>query len=112
MSKYGARKVCVDGLTFDSKLEYRRWCELKLLERAGEIRDLQRQVKFELVPAAKGEDGRIEERPVAYIADFVYTDRDGKQVVEDAKGAKTKEYIIKRKLMRHVLGIKIREVER
>lgn len=112
MNKYGARKVIIDGEAFDSRLEHRRWCELHWLQRAGEISNLQRQVKFELIPAMRGEDGRIEERPVTYIADFVYTDSDGKQVVEDAKGVKTKDYIIKRKLMRFVHGIKIREVER
>jgi hypothetical protein len=112
MNKYRAHKVTYDGVTFDSRLEHRRWCELQLLERAGEISDLQRQVHFELIPAVRGKGGKIEERPVVYIADFVYKDHDGNQIVEDAKGAKTREYIIKRKLMRFVHGIKIREVER
>lgn len=93
-SKYSARKTVVDGIKFDSAKEARRYSELKLLERAGEISDLQRQVKFTLIP--KSED----ERPVFYIADFVYEEKDGKRIVEDVKGYRTKDYIIKRKLFK------------
>lgn len=93
-SKYSAKKTTVDGITFDSAKEAQRYCELKLLERAGEISDLQRQVKFTLIP--KQED----ERPVFYIADFVYEEKGGKRVVEDVKGYRTKDYIIKRKLFK------------
>lgn len=103
MSKYGNIKtVTSDGITHDSIREANRWCELKLLERAGKISDLQRQVKFELIPKQDGE------RPVYYIADFVYVEN-GREVVEDAKGKRTKEYIIKRKLMLYFHGIKIKE---
>lgn len=123
--KYGNKKVTVDGITFDSKKEYTRFRELTLLERAGQISNLRRQVKFVLIPAQyektperytrgehKGElkQGRLLERECAYLADFVYIDSNGKKVVEDTKGVKTKEYIIKRKLMLFRLGIKIKEV--
>lgn len=106
--KYGNRKITKDGITFDSMKEYKRFCELNLLERAGEITELQRQVKFLLIPSQKI-DGKVVERPVNYIADFVYWEN-GQMVVEDTKGFKTKDYILKRKLMLHVHGIRIREV--
>ena len=127
MSKYHSRKITVDGVTFDSKKEYRRWCELCLMQRAGAISGLERQVKFELIPAQMRtvETGEIYKRgPRAgepktkevclekacdYYADFVYY-KDGRRVVEDTKGVKTPDYIIKRKLMLWLHGIKIREV--
>ena len=85
---------------------------MKLLLRVGEIEDLQRQVKYPLVPSQKDEHGNVIERPINYIADFVYRDlRTGKTVVEDVKGVRTKEYIIKRKLMLWVHGIRIEEVK-
>lgn len=118
-SKYHSRKVTVDGVTFDSQKEYRRFRELVLLERAGRIQDLQRQVKFVLIPAQYEPDtigkrggrkrGKLIERECSYMADFVYTE-DGKQVVEDTKGYKTTEYIIKRKMMLHKYGIRISEI--
>ena len=110
-NKYGAKKIVVNGDTFDSRMEARRWRELRLLQRAGEIDGLQRQVKYVLIPAQRDDSGHVIERPVSYIADFVYRDaRTGGQVVEDVKGARTKEYIIKRKLMMWVHGIRIKEV--
>ncbi len=108
MKKYGNRKITKDGITFDSVKEYKRFCELSLLERAGEITELQRQVKFLLIPSQKI-DGKVIERPVHYVADFVYQ-QDGQTVVEDTKGFKTKDYILKRKMMLHIHGIRIREV--
>lgn len=120
MSKYHNKKIKVDGMEFDSQKEYRRWCELNLLERAGKIQKLQRQVVFELVPAQYekveryGKRGRLVdgvkcvEHAVKYVADFVYI-QDGKKVVEDTKGCKARDYIIKRKLMRYLKGIKILE---
>ena len=107
-SKYGNRKVTVDGLTFDSAKEAKRWRELCLLERAGTISALRRQVKYKLLPSQRV-GGKVVERPVTYIADFVYTE-DGQTVVEDAKGVRTKEYIIKRKLMLYIHGIQVKEV--
>lgn len=91
-----------------------------MLEKAGEIKDLQRQVKFELLPTQREADtigkrggihkGKVIENGVNYIADFVYTEsRTGEKVVEDSKGMKTKDYIIKRKLMLYVHGIRILE---
>ena len=103
-AKYGNTKVNVDGMRFDSKREAARWRELQLLERAGEISDLRRQVRYELVPKLPGE------RPVDYIADFVYRDKDGNEVVEDVKGVRTPVYVIKRKLMLWRHGVRIREV--
>lgn len=120
MSKYHSRKVTVDGITYDSAKEYRRFKELSLLERAGAIQDLKRQVKFVLIPAQRAftneinkkgnfKKGKLLERECAYIADFVYQ-QDGKIIVEDTKGYRTKDYIIKRKLMLWVHGIQIKEV--
>lgn len=106
--KYGNRKVTVDGVTYDSVKEYRRFCDLSLLERAGAIQNLQRQVKYELIPSQKIA-GKVAERPASYIADFVYT-KDGETIVEDTKGMKTKDYILKRKMMLYFHGIRIREV--
>lgn len=108
MSKYNSRKISRDGITFDSVKEYRRWCELSLLERAGTIQNLKRQVKFELIPSQRI-DGKVIERPCTYIADFVYTEN-GKMVVEDTKGFRTTDYIIKRKLLLWVHGIRIQEI--
>ena len=123
-NKYRNRKVTVDGITFDSVREAARYRELKLLLLAGEISGLQMQVSFELLPAQyekttavyvkgpkKGQQkpGKCIEKPVTYIADFVYW-QGGKQIVEDTKGVRTKDYIIKRKLMLHIYGIRIREV--
>ena len=109
VSKYRAKKSHVDGIKFDSLKEARRYQELRLLERAGKITDLRLQVPFFLLPAQRDENGNVVERAVKYIADFVYTDEDGKTVVEDTKGMKTPAYIIKRKLMRWVHGIAIKE---
>ncbi len=103
MSKYKNRKTVVDGISFDSKKEAARWRELKLLERAGAIADLRRQVRYELIRKQEGE------RAVTYIADFVYTEN-GETVVEDAKGVRTQAYVLKRKLMLERHGIRIREV--
>lgn len=104
-NKYGAKKITdpATGFVFDSKAEFIRWCELRILERAGKISDLQRQVKYELIPKQNGE------RACTYLADFVYKDSDGNTVVEDTKGVRTDAYRIKRKLMLWVHGIIIKE---
>lgn len=105
MSKYHNRKVEIDGIKFDSTKEGQRYLELKLLLKAGKIRDLQMQVEFELIPKQAGE------RACKYKADFVYHMADtGKMIVEDVKGLRTREYIIKRKLMLWRYGVKIVEV--
>lgn len=120
MSKYHSSKMYSRGFVFDSKKEARRYAELELLERAGEISCLQRQVRFVLIPAQREQDvvgkrggvkkGKLIERECCYIADFVYKDKDGYYVVEDTKGFRTPDYVIKRKLMLWVHGIRIKEV--
>ena len=125
-SKYGNSKTYVCGIQFDSKHEAEEYLHLKSLQNFGRIKNLELQKKYVLVPAQyeqtgevytkgkhKGEPkrGKLIEREVAYYADFAYYDnKAGKYVVEDAKGMKTKEYIIKRKLMLWVHGIRIKEV--
>lgn len=108
MNKYHSKKITVGGMTFDSKKEAVRYQELYFMQRAGKISDLQTQVKFELLPSQRI-DGKVVERPVAYVADFVYM-QDGKKVVEDTKGFRTKDYILKRKMMLYFHGIKIKEI--
>ena len=115
-NKYGNQRVGSHA----SKKEHYRAAELHLMERAGLISGLREQVPYELIPAQYGECGKdfkgrpvrvLLERSCRYIADFVYTDRaTGQTIVEDTKGVRTKEYIIKRKLMLHVHGIRIKEV--
>jgi hypothetical protein len=106
-SKYHSKKVTVDNVTFDSVKEYLRFKELSLLERAGKIQKLERQVRYELIPS-QCIGGKVVERPCSYIADFVYLEGD-KLIVEDCKGFRTPDYIIKRKLMLKNYGIRIRE---
>lgn len=112
-NKYHARKIVRNGETFDSEREYRRYVELTLLQKAGKIQGLQRQVPFELIPAqyeeVKGKKPKCIERAVKYVADFIYLER-GQVVVEDVKGYRTKEYVLKRKMMLYFHGIRIREV--
>ena len=127
MSKYGNHKTRTsDGIVHDSQAEAMRWSQLCMMSRAGAIKDLRRQVEYELIPtqyapstevykvgARKGQPkpGRVIEKRVVYRADFVYTDAaTGQTVVEDTKGFRTKDYIIKRKLMLYVHHIKITEV--
>ena len=107
-SKYGNKKLEINGIVFDSKREARRWLELDALAKTGEIQDLQRQVPFLLIPS-QSVDGNVVERAVSYVADFVYK-QNGKTVVEDSKGHKTKDYILKRKMMLFFYGVQIREV--
>jgi hypothetical protein len=125
-NKYHAEKVKVDGEVHASKKEYQRFCELNLLERIGKINNLRRQVKFELVPSQweevetddyylrgpkKGQPKKKRvcvEQAVSYIADFVY-EENGNEIVEDTKGMRLADYIIKRKLMLYVHGIKVVE---
>lgn len=123
-NKFNAQKMTAeDGEVFDSRKEYRRYKQLLTLLQAGEIRDLKRQVPYLLVPESREPDsigprggikkGKVIERPVRYIADFVYEemyDGDWRQVVEDTKGMRLADYIIKRKLMLYVYGIRIREI--
>ena len=82
-----------DGIAFDSRKEAGRWKELRILELTGQIEKLERQVEYELVPKNGSE------RAVKYLADFRYREN-GKTIVEDVKGFKTKDYVIKRKLFK------------
>lgn len=112
-SKYSNKKVVVDGITFDSKKEARVYFELLLLKKAGEILDLERQVNFELVPAqydAVNGKKKCVEKAVTYRADFVVTHPDGEKTAIDAKGMRTPVYIVKRKLMRYLKNIVVKEV--
>ena len=118
-NKYRNKKCVVDGMVFDSVKEKNRYGVLKALEDAGEIQGLRRQVEFLLIPEQREPDtvgvrggvhkGKVIERKCSYIADFVYV-RDGELVVEDSKGIRTHDYVIKRKLMLHIHGIRVREV--
>ena len=103
MSKYHNRKY----RGFDSVKEAKRYSELLLLQKAGKISGLSRQVSFELIPA-QYQDGKCIERSCKYVADFTYWE-DGRFIVEDCKGFKTDTYVIKRKLMLWRQKIRIRE---
>lgn len=105
-SKYNNKKIKTSEGTFDSIKEYNRWCDLKLMQRAGLITGLARQQKFEVIPKQRYKGKTI--LPAYYIADFVYM-RDGKMVVEDCKGFKTDVYKLKKKLMLQRYGIMIEE---
>lgn len=119
-AKYRSAKTNINGINFDSKKEARRWVELCAMQRQGLIQGLDRQVKFLLIPSQREEtgetdrngkpkQGKVIERECAYYADFVYYEN-GKRIVEDVKGVRTEAYKIKRKLMRWIHGIEIREV--
>ena len=112
-SKYSNKKVIIDGITFDSRKEGNVYQELKLLKQAGEIKDFTRQQSFELIPSQyeiiNGKKKCVE-KPVQYKADFVVEHLDGEKSVVDAKGMRTPIYVIKRKLMRYLHNINIKEV--
>lgn len=111
-SKYRNRKTEIDGIVFDSLKEGRRYQELKLLEKAGFVKDIRLQVPFVLLPSQKNTEGKVVERKVSYYADFVYKERKGDEwqtVVEDVKGTRTEVYRLKRKLMLFVHGIEVQE---
>lgn len=130
-NKFGAKQIKdpATGYVFDSRAEFCRWCELRILERAGRISGLRRQVKYELIPSQREEStevykagpqkglpkpGAVIEKACFYVADFEYYDADGKLVVEDTKGCKKGAaydlFVVKRKLMLWVHGIKVKEV--
>ena len=106
--KYGTQKTTVDGFTFDSNAEAHRYTELIALQNLGIIKHLQRQKPYFLVKGGKWTNGK-KYSPVKYVADFVY-EVDGELIVEDVKGFKTRDYIIKKKLMKERYGIEIAEV--
>lgn len=120
-NKYHAKKVSICGIEFDSKKEGMRYLLLKDMERTGEISDLQLQVPFELLPAIYRDEvvhlktkdkveRRLVQRAVHYVADFVYTDKDGNTHVEDTKGLRLPDYILKKKMMLALKGIEITEI--
>lgn len=112
MSKYNSKKVTLDGIKFDSKKEARRYKELKLLERAGEIKDLKLQPRYTLQESFKHEEATI--RKIEYVADFQYEDaRTGQTIVEDVKSepTKTQVYRIKKKLFLKRYGDKYKFIE-
>lgn len=125
-NKYHAHKCTIDGQTFDSKKEAMRYTLLKEKAENGQIKSLQRQVKFTLIPEQREPDtigprggvkkGKVLERECSYIADFVYLEKNPEAitgwttVVEDTKGFRTTDYKIKRKLMLYMNGIRIREI--
>ena len=122
--KYNSSKTVVGGKVFDSRKEAKRYSELLLLEKAGAITDLKTQVEFMLIPEQREADtigkrggvkkGKVIERKITYIADFTYTDSDGIYHVEDVKGYRGgmgyNYYVVKRKLMLHIHGIRIEEI--
>lgn len=119
MNKYNAREVIDNGEKFDSQKEHRRYKELLLLQRAGEISGLMRQVSYELIPpqtVTVEENGKIKKRALrrtSYVADFVYT-KNGEIMIEDVKGCRKGAaytiFSIKRKLMLERYGVLVREV--
>ena len=107
-SKYHNKRTVVDGITFDSKHEADRYIELSILLKAGVISDLRLQVPFELIPTIRINGETL--RSTKYLADFVYKDKNGNEIVEDAKGMKTDVYKLKKKLMAYIHHISIHEV--
>ena len=107
-NKYNAIKTTVDGITFDSQAEARRYQELKLLERSGEITGLELQPTFDILPKHKDIEGKTV-RSMNYRADFRYLSG-GQLIVEDVKGMKTQVYRLKKKLVEYIYKIKITEV--
>lgn len=109
-SKYKNKKIEADGIKFDSELEAKRWQELKLLQKAGAIKELRRQVRFELQPSYKKNNKII--RGIYYVADFMYwsyTER--KYIIEDTKGYRTEIYKLKKKIFEYKYpGMEIKEV--
>ena len=104
-NKYHAQK----SGGYASRKEHLRACELRFMQQKGIISDLKEQVRFELIPSQRGEDGKVVERACTYIADFVYKDANGNTIVEDTKGVRTNEYSSKRKRMLRVYGRRITE---
>ncbi len=104
--KYGNKKTVLDGISFDSKAEANRWCVLRMQERAGGLTDLRRQVVYILAPAVML--GGRKKPAMKYIADFVYIERAGSEIVEDVKGMITPLFRAKQHLMKHVHNIEIK----
>lgn len=119
--KYHNKIVKYDGLEFDSKKEMYRYIRLKSMQDEGLISDLRLQVPFEIIPAIYEEQEiqlktktkyvtKCVQRAAYYVADFVYKDASGNEIVEDTKGVRTHDYELKKKMMRAFLGITIKEI--
>ena len=111
-SKYHNKKVSINGVMFDSKLEANRYKELKILEKNGIIKDLVLQPSYELIPSFKKDN--ITYRKTVYKADFSYYDNElGKTVIEDTKGYKTEVYILKKKMFEYLYkDLTIKEIKK
>lgn len=112
MNKYRNKKILIDGIEFDSRLESNRYCQLKMLERTNEIKDLRRQVEYVIQESYKKNNKTI--RPIKYIADFVYYDlKRNKTIIEDTKGYRNEVYKIKKKIFEYKYpGLEITEIRR
>ena len=112
-SKHGSVKVEHDGIKFDSKKELKCWLALSALAARGEITELRRQVRFELLPAAKLHGEKRTKPGWDYVADFVFTDSEGRQVVQDCKSKHTRtlsDFRAKKHAMKSLLGIDVEEI--
>ena len=108
-NKYRNKKCVLDGIEFDSKKEMRRYSELKLLLLLPDQYEPSTEVYTRGENKGKLKKGKLLEKSCSYIADFTYNDRGGNYIVEDVKGKRTKEYIIKKKLMLYFHGVRIKE---
>lgn len=106
-AKYKNKRIVVDGLTFDSQGEAKRWFELKRLQHAKVISHLERQVDFTLLPSVKYTGSKRATPAMKYRADFVYIDAEGREIVEDFKGFMTSAFNVKRHMMKALLNIDI-----
>ena len=107
------QKIVANGIEFDSKGEHDRYIELKLLEQAGQISNLECHPSYEVLPKQETPEGKQNFRPVVYTPDFRYRDKEGKEVVEEVKSEYTryeKDYVIRRKLLFYTQGIYVEEV--
>lgn len=112
-NKFNAQKVEMDGMTFDSKKEHKRYIELKAMQQRGEIFGLEHHTKFELAPKTKLEGEKRAKPALRYFADFTYYNTRGEYIVEDVKSAATRKlasYRNKKHLMKTVFNIDVREV--
>ncbi|MDA3500743.1 DUF1064 domain-containing protein [Acinetobacter sp. AOR34_HL] len=112
-NKFNAQKIELDGMTFDSKKELKRYIELKAMQQRGEIFGLEHHTKFELAPKTKLEGEKRAKPALRYFADFTYYNTQGEYIVEDVKSAATRKlasYRNKKHLMKTVFNIDVREV--
>ena len=112
-NKFNAQKIELDGMTFDSKKEHKRYIELKAMQQRGEIFGLEHHTKFELAPKTKLEGEKRAKPALRYFADFTYYNITGEYIVEDVKSAATRKlasYRNKKHLMKTVFNIDVREV--